>query len=662
MGQKRAGDGEQHRCLKRCLAVPNVSGHVVQKIWNEVASLPQRPGEVTDSQLKSAQTDRIQMWEGCFVPKNLTGSGSQDVPILIPKLADILNQMCAQSKAWREVMEVLLTSTQGLRPLRVVLYHDEITCGNVLSASKGKKLTSFYFSFQELGSYLQKEASWIPLCVCLSREVPLIQGGLSALLSEIIALIPKEPFDLGGHRCVLQAKVLFLSDADALRASYAWKGSAGLKPCGLCANVVYKTTEALPAPLVSIFEHDRSQFQYVADEEYFRLADRIAGMPDGANKTEMEKCHGFKHTPEGIMFRPERERMPVSSVCNDSFHCYFVCSGVACVEEALLMNVFKDLNISSEDLVALMLLADWKCAGRGHLSCAAQIKRLFWTCMWEEGSFKGTGQECWKLVFLLHYYVERLLRERGLEIDVCDSFAALKECCGILRALRHTKRFLTCEADLLGLAAAQEKHQVAFLRAHGHDKCRPKFHHRLHLPAHCLRLKILPCCMPQESKHRYLKGGSIVDNQEGKLGNLVSFQKSVMAEFLCLMAQEADKRPLCQDGLLGPTELPSLATENKLQDFSVRAGKDLALGPLNLSMHDVVLWNGGRAGGIIKYPLHGKACGPVLKVKMLRHSASYAWGTRWLTTDVESLVLLRDKRLTVPAWWHMDGKFLICLH
>ena len=662
MGQKRTCDAEQGRCLKKCLAIPHVSGKVVKEIWNQVAALPEKPREVTNCHLKQAQTDRIQSWENCFVLKNLKGSGEGDVPILVPKLADVLRNMCAESKAWKKVVTDLLSAAPRLRPLRVVLYHDEVTCGNVLSATKGKKLTSFYFSFQELGCYLQLESSWIPLSVCLSREVPSIEGGLSAVLSEILGQIPKEPFDLCGHRCVLQEKVLFLSDADALRASYGWKGSAGLKPCGLCGNVVYKTIDALPDPLVSIFEHDRSKFQYVADEEYFRLADRIAAMPASGRKTETEKCYGFKHTPSGLMFRPERERMPVSSVCNDSFHCYFACSGVACVELAYLLNVFKELNISREDLVDMILIADWKSGGRGHLSSATEIKRCFWSCMWEEGSFKGTGQQCWKMVFLLHYYAENLLRKRGLEIEVCDSFAALKECCGILRSLRLRRDLLTCEANLLGLAAAQARHQVAFLRAHGHDKCRPKFHHRLHLPAHCLRLKVLPCCMPQESKHRYLKGGSIVDNQEGKLGNLVSFQKSVMADFLCLMAEEADKHGLCRDGLEGKTEQPSLATENHLQDPSVKAGKDLALGPLRLSMHDVVLWDNGRVGGIIKYPLQGNDCGPVLKVKMLRHDGTYPWGTRWLTSDVESLVLLKDKHLTMPAWWHVDGKWLICLH
>ena len=662
MGQKRALDTEAQRCLRKCLAVPRVSGQLVQEVWNQVAALPQKPCQVTDNDLKRAQTDRIQTWESCFVLKNMKSSGNEDVPILISKLADVLKTLCSQSKAWREVMEGLLKSTQGLRSLGVTLYHDEVTCGNVLSATKGKKLTSFYFSFQEVGYYLHRESSWIPLCVCLSSDVALIQGGLSAVFSEIIGLIPKEPFDVCGHPCLLREKVIFLSDADALRASFGWKGSAGLKPCGLCANVIHKTTEDLPPPLVSIFEHDRSKFQYVADEEYFRLADRVADMPAGARKTEMEKCYGFKHTPGGLLFRPERQRMPVSSVCNDSFHCYFACSGVACVEEAYLMNVFKGLNISKEDLAGLMLMADWKCAGRGHLSCATQIKRYFWTCMWEEGSFKGTGKECWKLVFLLHYYAEKLLRPRGLELDVCESFAALKQCCGILRSLQNISRTLVCEADLLGLAEAQERHQVAFIRAHGHDQCRPKFHHRLHLPAHCLRLKVLPCCMPQESKHRYLKGGRIVDKQEGKLGNLVMFQRSVMADFLSLMAAEADQHGLCRDGLQGKTETPSLAIENALQDPSVKAGKDLLQGPLHLSMHDVVLWDGGKAGGVIKYPLHGNVCGPVLKVKMLKHSGTYPWGTRWLATEVESLLLLRDKQLTVPAWWHKDGQWLICLH
>ena len=128
------------------------------------------------------------------------------------------------------------------------------------------------------------------------------------------------------------------------------------------------------------------------------------------------------------------------------------------------------------------------------------------------------------------------------------------------------------------------------------------------------------------------------------------------------MAAEADQHGLCRDGLQGKTETPSLAIENALQDPSVKAGKDLLQGPLHLSMHDVVLWDGGKAGGVIKYPLHGNVCGPVLKVKMLKHSGTCPWGTRWLATEVESLLLLRDKQLTVPAWWHKDGQCLICLH
>ena len=99
------------------------------------------------------------------------------------------------------------------------------------------------------------QEAWFEVLLLRSNTVKEIQGGLSALVGALLGVF----FSPDGHDMSLAGVSLQLADGEtlhafidlgvvladeaALRAIYACKGAAGLKPCVLCQNVFNVTTK-----------------------------------------------------------------------------------------------------------------------------------------------------------------------------------------------------------------------------------------------------------------------------------------------------------------------------------------------------------------------------------------------------------------------------------
>ena len=347
---------------------------------------------------------------------------------------------------------------------------------------------------------MDKERAWLPVA-CLQRErVDTILGGAGAIVARLVKKIchaSEVQHVVTGHQSLqykISSKVAFLGDQDAHRMLWANKGSAGLKPCMFCSNVLKKGQVVDGDAWHTIASAERRKFHIVADEEWRETIIHLGSLANKSEKEKWERAYGLSYDPAGLLGDAEAVRLlPPSASCNDVLHGYF-CNGVVSAEIALAMDVAASCGLHLKTLTELAQSYSWRRSTERNV--ARRIAFLFSEKMFGETLYKGTGAETQEAFFLYSYYFE-VLACPGMD-EVRRSFRSLATCCRELRALNAQKTPLTQESQVAALRAAQLAHQNTFVEVFGADSVRPKHHHRLHIPDAALLLGFLPSTAPQE--------------------------------------------------------------------------------------------------------------------------------------------------------------------
>lgn len=200
-------------------------------------------------------------------------------------------------------------------PWRLVIYHDEVACGNVLKADNQRKATAFYFSFLEFELSLRDEDSWLCLAVVPKKLLQQCEGGISSVFKEIVRLFFHGSsnfssgilvhFDAAQPTLLVARLASFIADESALKSTLCAKGSAGSKPCLQCKNIMAKGT--LPSfdrtqYLKDITCADPKDFDLASDTDIWELADNLSIFL-GTKKAlgELEKASGLNCVETGVL-------------------------------------------------------------------------------------------------------------------------------------------------------------------------------------------------------------------------------------------------------------------------------------------------------------------------------------------------------------------------
>ena len=90
------------------------------------------------------------------------------ISCMMPDIAGIIRYMVRSSDPYRRLFLEMLEKHAGR--LNLILYHDDIQGGNVLSPTPSKKATMVYFSFMEMHrAFLLSPAAWC-VCGCLEYQ------------------------------------------------------------------------------------------------------------------------------------------------------------------------------------------------------------------------------------------------------------------------------------------------------------------------------------------------------------------------------------------------------------------------------------------------------------------------------------------------------------
>ena len=337
------------------------------EIWNIC-------NEDTDRVIQRGTLSRNVAWslagwrEACSLVAFECYDGTQ-VKIPILDLQKGLSKACKESLHMQAFLRKALEASGSLRR---IFYADECTAGNVLAQDKARKASLYHISWIEGWHYLKKQSAWLPVCVIQAQCLASIRGRASKVMLEIIKrlLLPsfEHGFDLPGNirfRQLRQAH--FMGDHDAVRSIFSFKGSAGLRPCTLCENVVQTGSGIMELDDHFLGIGSWSGFLPNNDENIFADCERLRTTRSKSERESLEKCSGITFDSETLMFDANhRWQMPPSKIVYDYMHTYLV-NGVASWELALFVSALSShTSVSLEDLRLTVLDDAWRSSKSSH--------------------------------------------------------------------------------------------------------------------------------------------------------------------------------------------------------------------------------------------------------------------------------------------------------
>jgi len=671
MGRKRKLSQAEQDNLKECLADTGASCSdlTVLKIWNKASEL--RPGaahgSANDARHFTAELNENSL--RCFKTHELPTLTGCAVRFCLGNLPELLQEAARTSREWSSVLERALASDGGR--VTCILYHDEVTCGNILAPRKSGKVCLLYASLTEMHASLGNENAWLCVGLVQHQDLDRVSGGMS----RVMALVSRElhcekhlsgfylSLPSGQKWCSLRAKTYFVSDGDAQRATWSVKGSSGLKPCLFCCNVLSKSClQDVQEPFCTITAADPQLFLPFRDQEYCEAADELQRAASKTNRQKLEKVLGITYAEGGLLVdKVARLHMPPSSSCVDVLHVYFS-NGVASWEIGKMMKILEEEGISLETLRDSASSSDWRKPASTKNASAYLRNVLLHPKMLDESGFRGQGRDAWRLVFLLHYYVLQLLEDR--QQLARESFSLLRAICSELRFFKYRFTPITEARSLDRLVSLQTEHQAAYVKSYGADAIKPKHHHRFHIAESTLKLNWLPNCEVHESKHRHLKG-CLLDNQKARINKGWELQQASLGRLFRQTVLDADKFGLNHWGAppaaAAAAKKASWDLRQRLQDDTLCIVKELRLVRVSVKAGDVLLFD--TVGGVVTQCLDGKLAGPWFLAKRLKNKISRDFGSLWTATDEDALLQPSvNHNLLLPAFWQFLGDKVLCLH
>ena len=243
MPKKRKLSEKEDETLKKRLHVPEASERAVHEIWNLCHA---QESSLARGAFQNVVRDVLQDFSNMAALEHLACKNGTTLAIPIMTLQPFIQFLCQKSAGFADALEMSLSANVAMTP---VMYLDECTAGNVVGVEQDRKCALIYLSWLELWHHLKNPNAWIPIAAVQTNALKAIVSGSSALmvaaLKRIITRENAAGFNVtlasGKTFCMKQKhKAFFLGDNDAIRGVYNLKGSAGMRPCMFCSNVLMK--------------------------------------------------------------------------------------------------------------------------------------------------------------------------------------------------------------------------------------------------------------------------------------------------------------------------------------------------------------------------------------------------------------------------------------
>ena len=409
----------------------------------------------------------------------------------------------------RELKKHIAVATPA-KPLNLIGYHDECTQGNIVAPDTAKKASLFYVAVREVGS-LGIDCVWLPVGFIQHIECTKVMGGFGAVFRAMVEFFEKQKLPLGFPLRFDDATLLcccrisnWIGDLDALRLSFDSKGSAGMKPCLRCCNVLKRNSGvvSLDDGFVEVGCDDPSLFSIQTDHEIFETVDMLLDAQRNESKAILKKKEvvaGFVANPHGLLADATlRAKCAPSMWLFDVMHLYYS-NGIAAWEVNNMIHRLEENGVSLCVLQESISISDWKRSKLGKYSQCWR-KQLLHESRFNGDCYRGDAEDLMCLLPLLWFYLSQCLNDDDLQPEMA-SFRKLLEIHFELRRLKH----MTGKLDAKRLQQLQAQHQTLYQAAYGKDAMKPKHHVRFHVPPQIEEWQIYLDCLPMEKQHKRYK-------------------------------------------------------------------------------------------------------------------------------------------------------------
>ncbi|CAK0824718.1 unnamed protein product [Prorocentrum cordatum] len=542
---------EKRRRLGRLVTIPGVTCAGLCEVLRRLRQAPIEE-EVSAHEAKAAAKMEYDREMSCSLELPLCDGGSFEPARLVQRLVEV-------SPALKRMFAA--APITPARPWNVILAHDEVTPGAVLRPHNRRKFVAFYISFLEFKHALRHDCCWFPLGVIRSAQVEKIRGGLSGTIKSLLRRLLLEDGNLvdgvalplqGGPTMFFAKFAVHLGDEVALSRGLGVKGSAGIRPCLKCANVLKKGSGiagagAAPNRLVEITCRDRSAFICNSDEAVWGAHDELTHLQGTISKAAFvrhEKAHGINFNPDGLLADADLRGQvgPVSSLHFDWMHVY-LCNGVASQEMFCFMSACQAIPALRDIYPKLErhCQADWSFPQQHRRKCR-EAHVVF--CKARENASKehwrSSASELLCIYPLVRHFACIVILPNFDELR--DEVASLCHCFAVIDKIQRAK---AGDIDASALGAAVDRHADAHEKAYGADNWKPKFHLATHIPEQVEKFDVVLDCFVVERSHLLPK--MILDNQD----ILKGFEKAAISRVLLARLQELesfDERPGLRGG------------------------------------------------------------------------------------------------------------------
>ena len=510
-----ASAGEQFHALRQ---IPSLKPQQCR----EIVQLLREDGQNTRIQQRQSKVHRVAApaLVSLTMPTNAEGS---TVGLHMFSLPAILQAHVDSNPLFCELLRRACVSHQN--ELRLIFYVDEVSPGNVLSPLNRRKANLCYISFVEM-EVLHLEHLWVLISLQTSERIAEVQGGFPTVVTTLLVTLLNECKDgfaisfLGDNRLIWIKRVVLLADHEGLRAFSGAKGSAGLKPCPKCTNVLSGCKSA--DGHVNVSHGSLSGCTLQTQEGLRQTLNMLRAQPTKKDLAEMETLSGWnKDALEcGPLLNATLSAwLGLEDLTFDAMHQYWSC-GIICQELGLWYTSLLDAGLN------LDLVRDWVMLGWESISGDSQPKHLFNPKLWRKNAdYRGDAAAAAAALSFTHAFSEEILR--GIKPNLHPVLDSLQALHAVTTCIQRTK---IAVAEGRGLLALQEKHFALHIAAYGCDHARPKWHFAVHCWSQCQRwgrLLDATCC---ERKHRAYKSGVALNLQWSK-----DYDKSAL---LALATQE----------------------------------------------------------------------------------------------------------------------------
>ena len=245
------------------------------------------------------------------------------------------------------------------KPLRLIIYSDEVVPGKELAHRNERKQWCCYWSFAQLLPWFHLEEVWFPILSIRTSLVNETAAGISQVVASALKLFFTEStsdLSVGGALLTSGDTSLriwadlwmVLQDGGAHKLLWHCKGDSGTKICMLCLNdITAEDSGSLDddgLPILVCKDLAETVNRLATDADIFGTVDRLAAAKAGmsANLFRMrEQACGFNDEPFGILRNPELRRivLPASQYCHDWMHAIMASEIIGIVIHLLLKAI-----------------------------------------------------------------------------------------------------------------------------------------------------------------------------------------------------------------------------------------------------------------------------------------------------------------------------------